>query len=650
MKEQYKKESPVLSLLGMGGGGTGTALGGLTVPKTYVDDVFSTFLYDGNGGTQSINNGIDLAGEGGLVWFKKRNNSTYGGFWDTERGVTKRLRPDTTDSEATASNLVTSFNSNGVSISATGGTQINNNNDDYASWTFRKAPGFFDVVTYTGNGVSGLRAINHNLGSTPAFIIVKYLDGGSQWYCWHKDLTSKNYYILLNDTGAQGNAGTQVWEATDTTFSIHSGVAGNGVGENYVAYLFADDDAQFGTGGNESIVKCGTYTGDGTNNDTKKITLGFEPQWVLIKRTSTSSSWFIHDNMRGIASGGYDPYLLANSANAETTDKNVISLHPDGFSVLAGEGHNSNGATYIYMAIRRPNKPPEAAINVFAIDTGSGSSLPTFDSNFPVDMAIGRHTGNGESFTAARLMGLHGLYTTGSAAEHNDAGSLWDSNVGWSQNYGSDYISYMFKRAPGFMDVVAYSGTGSATGINHNLGVVPELMIVKSRSISDHWQVYSSVTDETDFLMLNSTDGTSDQQSKWNDTAPTSSVFTVNTDTGVNQSSATYVAYLFATLPGISKVGSYTGTGNAVNVPCGFTNGARFILIKRTDNTGDWYVWDSVRGITSGNDPYFLLNDTTSEVTNTDYVDPLTSGFTVTASAPAALNASGGTYLFLAIA
>jgi hypothetical protein len=110
------------------------------------------------------------------------------------------------------------------------------------------------------------------------------------------------------------------------------------------------------------------------------------------------------------------------------------------------------------------------------------------------------------------------------------------------------------------------------------------------------------------------------------------------------------LAYLFATLAGVSKVGSYTGTGATLNVDCGFSAGARFILIKRTDSTGDWYVWDSARGIVVGNDPYLLLNTTAAQVTSTDYIDPLSSGFTVTSSAPAALNASGGTYIFLAIA
>ena len=95
---------------------------------------------------------------------------------------------------------------------------------------------------------------------------------------------------------------------------------------------------------------------------------------------------------------------------------------------------------------------------------------------------------------------------------------------------------------------------------------------------------------------------------------------------------------------------NYSGTGSNVDVDCGFTAGARFVLIKRTDNTGDWYVWDSTRGIVSGNDPYLLMNSIAAEVTNTDYIDPLNAGFTVTSSAPAELNANGGTYLFLAIA
>ena len=132
--------------------------------------------------------------------------------------------------------------------------------------------------------------------------------------------------------------------------------------------------------------------------------------------------------------------------------------------------------------------------------------------------------------------------------------------------------------------------------------------------------------------------------------SPTSTVFSVSSSSFVNENTYSYISYLFATLPGISKIGTYSGTGNAINVDCGFSTGARFILIKRTDSTGDWYGYDTARGIVSGNDPYLLLNSAAAEVTNTDYIDPLNAGFTVTSSAPTGLNASGGTYLFLAIA
>ena len=151
-------------------------------------------------------------------------------------------------------------------------------------------------------------------------------------------------------------------------------------------------------------------------------------------------------------------------------------------------------------------------------------------------------------------------------------------------------------------------------------------------------------------MFLNSTSGSATSSSEWNNTAPTATQFTVGSSVGTNKSGDKYIAYLFASLAEISKVGSYTGTGYDVNVDCGFSAGARFILIKRTDSSSDWYVWNSARGIVATNDPYVLWNNTAGEVTNTNYIDPLNAGFTVRSTAPAALNASGGTYLFLAIA
>jgi hypothetical protein len=215
---------------------------------------------------------------------------------------------------------------------------------------------------------------------------------------------------------------------------------------------------------------------------------------------------------------------------------------------------------------------------------------------------------------------------------------------------GNTFINYLFRRAPGFFDVVCYTGTGSATTVAHNLNVVPELMIVKGRSGTTAWQAYSNALANTEYLVLNTTAAKATGATRWNSTTPTSSVFSLGTASEVNTNAATYVAYLFASCPGVSKVGSYTGTGATQVVNCGFAAGARFVLIKRTDNTGDWYVWDSARGIVAGNDPYLLLNSTAAEVTTTDWVDTAASGFELSNAAGNLVNTNGASYIFLAIA
>ena len=664
MFDLNKKEKPFTSFGGFGGGGLGLAGGGISA-KTYVDEVFSTFLYEGNGGTQSINNGIDLAGEGGLVWFKKRNGSTYAGLWDTARGVTKRLRPDNSNAESDASNIVTAFNSNGVSISATGGTQINNNNDDYVSWTFRKAPGFFDIQTWTGNGAA--RTIAHNLGSVPGMILVKPVGFAENWKVWHRNLpNTATDFLTLNETGSKESSST-IWNntaPTSTHFSLGNNLAVNGGGNSdytYIAYIFAHDDAQYGKSGNESIIKCGTYTGNGSSTTPVVSNLGFEPQFILIKRSNNSGGWYLFDSMRGINTGSVEPTLQTQETNAEAADNNGnIALTATGFQTEAdGVGTNASGSTYIYMAIRRPHKPPEAAINVFAMDTRSGTSPtpPTYKSGFPVDWvwerainttnnwsARTRLTGNGKEFD---------LNLTSAEGSNSNTRIEFDRNdgLGTDTTVDSNRHAWMFKRAPGFFDIVTFIGnSASSQNVSHNLGAVPEMMIFKNRQSNFDWNVYHASLGNNKALVLNDTSVPgSSTTTAWNNTTPTASVFSVGDNAYSNQGSQPIVAYLFATLAGISKVGSYSGTGSANNIDCGFAASARFVLIKRADSTGDWFVFDTTRGMVSGNDFFLKLNTTAAQTGGDDYIDPYATGFTINGTY-SGLNASGGTYIFLAIA
>ena len=201
----------------------------------------------------------------------------------------------------------------------------------------------------------------------------------------------------------------------------------------------------------------------------------------------------------------------------------------------------------------------------------------------------------------------------------------------------------MWARARGYFDVVTYSGTGSGSqNVSHNLGVVPEMMWIKVRNDADNWTVYHSALGNTKRLLLNGNDAVSSANNIFfNNTTPTSSVFTVD---AIANGSYNYIAYLFATVSGVSKVGSFTQSG-ATNVDCGFTGSTpALIILKRTDSTGDWYIFDSLRGIIAGNDPYKVLNEQTAGVTNADIVDPYSSGFATTSSL------TNGDYIFYAIA
>ena len=622
----------------------------------YVEDVFSTYLYTGTGATQTITNGIDLDGEGGLVWLKGRSSVIRHSWFDTARGVNKYLMSNTTDGETTVADQLTNFNSDGFTLGSDASTGVNGSGTTYASWTFRKAEKFFDVVTYTGTGSA--RTIAHNLGSVPGCIIVKTTSTTWSWYVYHRGLGTTSGYpdiLRLDQTNAAISGSATVWSAapTSTEFSIGTSSTVNQSGQTYVAYLFAHDAGGFGD--DESIIKCGSYTGNGSSTG-PSVSLGWEPQWLLIKNASLGTeNWVIFDAMRGMTAGAGDVYLRPNASDAESAATTALSPTPDGFELTGVSGEwNGNGNEMIYIAIRRPMKTPESGTEVFNPDIGDSGTDPRFESSFTADFALYRDKTGGASFSASRLTGTGTLQTQSTNAEASNANILWDNQTGLPFTVGnSNYIAHIFKRATGFFDVVAYTGTGvSGRTVAHNLGVAPELLIVKHRSLilndpafNQEWSVYSSELNKEAYL----NETTQFFSGSSYPSAPTSSEFIVGSASKVNHSGVTYIAYLFATVAGVSKVGSYTGTGADLNVDCGFSAGARFILIKRTDSTGDWYVWDSARGIVAGNDPYLLLNSTAAEVTSTDYIDPLASGFTVTSSAPAALNASGGNYIFLAI-
>ena len=623
---------------------------------TDVAEVFSTYLYTGNSGTNAINNGIDLAGEGGMVWFKYRNVTNNHYIVDTERGASKVLYGLGTDAETTSANSVTSFNSNGFTLGADGTDGINKNTRSQVSWAFRKKSRFFSCVTYSGNGTS--QVISHGLDGPVGMIIVKSLTESRGWNVYHKSLGTGKH-LELNLTDGENTGSVYITSVGNSSFTVGSAYDVNNNGQSYVAYLFADNSSE---DADDQMIKCGSYTGNGSVTG-PVVDLGWEPQF-LITKVVNSNHWNIWDSTRGITTDGGDKRLYTSLNNAEN-ESEKLQLTPTGFQIKSTSiSINTSGVESIYMAIRAPMMvEPKAAIDVFNIDTAGANGdgvAPNYRSTFPVDFALHVRTGSGGPQAYSRQTASRYLYTDSANDEASTSQSTWDFMNGWynqnsSQSTSTGQVVNMWKRAKGFFDVVAYTGTGAGgRTVNHSLGVTPEMIWVKKRTPAEAWTVYHEGVDASIpgeyFLALNETDTRSGSSRAWNNVAPTSSLFTLGDDSISNGSGHPYIAYLFTTLAGISKVGSYTGNGSSQTISCGFSAGTRFLLIKRSDADGAWYLWDSVRGIVSGNDPWKALNTNDAQTTNTDLVDPHNSGFIVNQSTPQSINVSGGNYIFYAIA
>tara|TARA_B100001113_G_C21110472_1_gene622993 strand:- start:45 stop:2609 length:2565 start_codon:yes stop_codon:yes gene_type:complete len=454
-----------------------------------------------------------------------------------------------------------------------------------------------------------------------------------------------------------------------------------GASEKNVVFLGLNGDAnsdfeeahKFGENEDQSLIKCGAYDGASDIN----VAIGFEPQLLFIKAYTTNSNsncdWLMIDNMRGFtANGQHEKPLRANTANNEGSYDN---LHPTVTSKSFSEGgilgfrgtggfdnsSNSGNGPYIYIAIRRSDgyvgKPPEAGTDVFNVTLGNGSStIPSLPSAFPVDYCLYKDLGNANWGSTSRLTGEAYTQTNTTAGEAQAGEHQWDSHVGchaatW---LNSGDIGYLWKRHAGF-DVVTYDGNGTAgRKIPHSLSKPAEMMWVRKRSGTEDWVVYhegmNGGTNPAEYYMsLNLSNDQGQSGIYFNNTAPTSSTFTVGSSNRVNNSSGTYMAMLFASVEGISKVGSYVGQNTSLTLNFGFN--PRFLFIKRYSGGGNvWMVFDTVRGIGAGNPPFLHFDQSASSTADRDWIDPTPNGIIVNSNNGGyhEVNASGSSYIYYA--
>jgi len=845
--------------------------------KVFLDDVFSTYLYKGTSGANTVNNGLDISGEGGLVWIKNRTSGRNSMLFDTVRGVNQEIATQSTSTQNNNTGLNQTFTSTGFTFN-TSNLDVNSSSHDYASWSFRKAPGFFDVVTYTGNATT--RTISHSLGSVPGLILIKDLTTAYDWFVYHKSKGNESFG-KLNTTNTFWT-GNDVWNSTSPT-STNFTINGNNTAVNtntnsYVAYIFAggestaatarsvefdgngdylviynqadlspeagdftlemwikpdlwatgdslvyasssgfsitrdgsnnalkvgmagstthltstslpevgqwthvavtrsgttmrlffngvlnksatvshnyaspvtmyivggggefngkisnfrfvkgtavytssfrppteplanitntkllccngsaansstvtpgtinaeydaaastespfDDPAGlvFGESGSESVIKCGSYKGLGTvpsGTVPPTIFLGWEPSWVMIKRTDSSGGWRMYDNMRGLTNHG-DPFLYANASSAETTTSDDrIKVTSTGFVICPvstgdSELNNGSGTEFVFLAIRRPDplvQKPQLATDVFAMGTGNGSSnIPSIHSGFPVDMMFARAPASSENwYIGSRLTKTNALMTNSVAAGTGLSSVVWDSNSGAWTGYASSSQGWMWKRHAGF-DVVTYIGNATTGGvfqtIKHSLGKTPEMIWIKSQNESRAWTVgHIGLNGGTNpwqhYVVL---DNASDENGSlangvnvfWGNGAPSATHFNVGDWNTVNENGKEMVAMLFASCPGISSVGSYTGNASTTGptVTTGFQ--PRLIIAKAASRNGGWLIYDSLRGFGT---QQMTLNSSNGQSNSSDMFDVSSTGFSVKDDSPV-VNGSNESYLYYA--
>ena len=317
------------------------------------------------------------------------------------------------------------------------------------------------------------------------------------------------------------------------------------------------------------------YTGDGTTNQTKAITFGFQPDFAWFKARDAGQSHIWVDSVRGGTKA-----LVSEAANAE-------------FTLAVAQLFTSTG--------------------MIVSNDASANSLNS------------------------------------SGSEKVSWGWL-ASNTTTANTSGTISSTVSVNQTAGF-SIVSYTGTGSNATVGHGLGVAPDFLIIKNRTGTNSWPVWSRSYGNAGVMFLDLQNTPPDTNSVFlNGTTPTSSVFSIGTAGHVNASASTYIAYVFNSVKGFSKFGKYTGNASTDGtfIYTGFK--PAFILIKRSDSNADWYLQDNVRNQNFNGDPKTLQpNNANTEATiGTWSIDNLSNGFKIRES-NAGVNASGGTYIYMAL-
>jgi hypothetical protein len=457
-------------------------------------------------------------------------------------------------------------------------------------------------------------------------------------------------------------SGKWYYEATQTTV----GDTGQWIGWYGFAAYRANGDGIF------DYNNWGAYGASFTNGDVIGVALDFDANTVTFYKNGTSQG-----SRSAYAAGKGDAQLasIASSAAAAIDfnfgQQGFKYTPPTGFKAL--NTYNLPDSTIV-----AGNKVMDATTY-----TGNGSSLTVTNAGaFKPDLVWVKRRNN----SAAHRIGdsvrgiTNSLYSSSTSTEVATDGNGYisaitstgftvttgstdaqgtnfngDTYVGWqwkagqsagSSNTNGSITSTVSVNAAAGFSVATYAGTGANATVGHGLGVAPKFVIVKNRSVADDWCVYHASSGAANYGQLNLGGAFGANSTIWNNTAPTSSVFSVGTY--LSKSGSNYVAYCWSEIEGFSKMGSYTGNGSTDGpfVYTGFR--PKFILTKRTDATSDWWIQDTSRATYNASNALLFPNLANAEYTTAGVeFDILSNGFKPRNTGH---NISSGTYIYVAFA
>ena len=514
----------------------------------------------------------------------------------------------------------------------------------------------FSIVQFTS--VSGsTNQVPHGLSGTPDLYIFKRADSSESWWTYTEAIDGSLDYFEFNSNAAKSDAS----ETAPTSTAVYQPTSS--AGREYMLYSFKNV---------AGFSKIGKYDGNGSTYG-PFVDTGFEPAIIFIKRSDSSANWRSVNN----ATSTSNPRSIENYpnlTNVEQPNFPWIDFYSNGFQIITSDTNsNASGGVYLYIAFAAdPSTTTPSLANSFATDTYTGNDgTNAITTGFAPDFTWIKSTTDTRSYTLIdTIRGATNIIQSESTSAQWDGSSYIQSfdangftvqsNAAFINSSSQNYVSWNWKagglasintggtissivsanQAAGMSIVKFGSSSSASTTVGHGLGAIPQLVIAKRLDSTSNWAVQAPVLGNG-YVLLNTTGSYQGADASiWNNTAPTSSVFTTAGGSGNFFNAGDFIAYLFTSITGYSKIGTFSGNRpSTVTITTGFQ--PTWVLIKDTSNAEGWAIIDSARG------DNLLEAQSTNAQSSYNSVQFTSTGFTVGDSG--LVNTSGAEILYMAI-